>query len=265
MKKNRGVNKWKIATYIVLRIAVIAVLIRELYLGQWYNVLMCILTLTLFMAPSIMQKKLKVYLPTALEVIIVVFIFAADILGEIEEFYLKIPFWDTLLHVINGFLTAAIGFAMIDLLNRSEHVHFDLSPVFVSFVAFCFAMTIGVLWEFFEFTADHVIKTDMQKDTVVTEISSIYFNPEGRNSAVTISDISQVVITGEIDGEEKDIVVDGGYLELGVNDTVKDMFVNLIGAAFFAVIGYFYVKGRGKVAGAFIPIVEKDSDDSDNE
>ena len=79
------------------------------------------------------------------------FIFSAEILGEISSFYVLFPFWDTTLHTLNGFLAAAIGFSLVDLLNRSDRVKFDLSPLFLSITAFCFSMTIGVLWEFFEF------------------------------------------------------------------------------------------------------------------
>ena len=94
------------------------------------------------------------------------FIFSAEILGEISSFYVLFPFWDTTLHTLNGFLAAAIGFSLVDLLNRSDRVKFDLSPLFLSITAFCFSMTIGVLWEFFEFAMDQFFALDMQKDTI---------------------------------------------------------------------------------------------------
>ena len=129
-----------------------------------------------------MQITFKVELPTVLEIIILVFIFAAEILGEISEFYLMFPFWDTVLHTMNGFLAAAIGFSLVDLLNRSERTVFSLSPLFMAIVAFCFSMTIGVIWEFFEFGMDQIGGFDMQKDTVIHTVSfGVMLNPEGRN------------------------------------------------------------------------------------
>ena len=149
--------------FFTLRILVIAMLVLQLLNRNYENVFLCALTLLLLVMPSLVQVTFKVELPTTLEIIILVFIFAAEILGEISEFYLVFPFWDTVLHTINGFLAAAIGFSLVDLLNRSERTVFNLSPLFTAIVAFCFSMTIGVVWEFFEFGMDTLIGYDMQK------------------------------------------------------------------------------------------------------
>ena len=143
--------------YFTLRILVIATLVLQLLNRNYENVFLCALTLLLLVMPSLVQVTFKVELPTTLEIIILVFIFAAEILGEISEFYLVFPFWDTVLHTVNGFLAAAIGFSLVDLLNRSERTVFNLSPLFTAIVAFCFSMTIGVVWEFFEFGMDTLI------------------------------------------------------------------------------------------------------------
>ena len=104
---------------------------------------------------------------------ILLFIFAAEVLGEISAYYTTYPYWDTMLHTLNGFLCAAVGFCLVDLFDRSERFSLTLSPVFMAIVAFCFSMTIGVLWEFFECSMDRIFLFDMQKDTVVTAISSV--------------------------------------------------------------------------------------------
>lgn len=101
-----------------------------------------------------LDQTLGVTIPVGLETVILIFIFSAEILGEIHAFYVKIPIWDTVLHTTNGFLMAAIGFALIDLFNRSDRFSIKMSPYFVAFFAFCFSMTVGVLWEFFEFSMD---------------------------------------------------------------------------------------------------------------
>src|SRR5699024_9626016 len=165
--------------YFVLRFLVIVMMVLQLLNRNYENVFLCVLTLVLLVAPSFVQVTFKVELPTTLEIIILVFIFAAEILGEISEFYLMFPFWDTVLHTLNGFLAAAIGFSLVDLLNRSEKMVFNLSPLFTAIVAFCFSMTIGVLWEFFEFGMDQIIGYDMQKDTVIHTIRSVMLDPAG--------------------------------------------------------------------------------------
>ena len=234
--------------YFTLRIIVIVMLILQLLNRNYENVFLCALTLVLLIMPSLVQITFKVELPTTLEIFILVFIFAAEILGEISEFYLVFPFWDTVLHTINGFLAAAIGFSMVDLLNRSEKIVFNLSPLFMAIVAFCFSMTIGVVWEFFEFVMDQIIGYDMQKDTVIHVILSVTLDPAGHNVPYVIDNITETAVNGQELGL-------GGYLDIGLIDTMQDLIVNFIGAFIFSVIGFFYVKNRGKggFANRFIP------------
>ena len=234
--------------YFTLRILVIVMLVLQLLNRNYENVFLCALTLLLLVMPSLVQVTFKVELPTTLEIFILVFIFAAEILGEISEFYLVFPFWDTVLHTINGFLAAAIGFSMVDLLNRSEKIVFNLSPLFTAIVAFCFSMTIGVIWEFFEFGMDQLLGYDMQKDTVIHALRSVTLDPEGRNVPYVLSNITETVVNG------RDLGI-GGYLDIGLIDTMQDLIVNFIGASVFSVIGFFFVKNRGKgrIVGRFIP------------
>ena len=242
--------------YVVLRALVILMMILQIFNRNYENVFLCILTLLLLSMPSFIQLNLKIELPTPLEITILLFIFAAEILGEIQAYYIRFPFWDTVLHTLNGFLMAAIGFALVDILNRSEKFSFQLSPVFLAIVAFCFSMTIGVLWEFFECGMDQFFGLDMQKDTIVNSISSVVLDPTNSNVPVTIENIDDVVVNGKSLGL-------GGYLEIGLLDTMKDLFVNFIGAVMFSVIGFFYVKnrGKGKFANGLIPRLKtKDAD-----
>lgn len=232
-------HKSSFMVYFILRILVIVMMVLQLLNRNYENVFLCALTLLLLVIPSLVQITFKVELPTVLEIIILVFIFAAEILGEISEFYLMFPFWDTVLHTMNGFLAAAIGFSLVDLLNRSERTVFSLSPLFMAIVAFCFSMTIGVIWEFFEFGMDQIGGFDMQKDTVIHTISSVMLNPEGRNMPFAIRGITETAVNGQELGL-------GGYLDIGLIDTMEDLIVNFIGALVFSVIGFFYVKNRGK-------------------
>ena len=242
------------AVYIVLRLLVILVMVAQFFNGNFENVFLCILTLILFLLPTIFEKSLQIDLPNALEIIILLFIFAAEILGEIRAFYTTFAYWDTMLHTINGFLCAAIGFSLVDMCNRHKRVSLSLSPVYVAIVAFCFSMTIGVLWEFFECTMDQFFLLDMQKDTVVNVISSVNLDPTGGNTPVAIKGITDVIV---VCGEEQIPLGVGGYLDIGILDTMKDLWVNFIGAVVFSIVGYFYVKSRGKgwFARNFIPQV----------
>lgn len=242
------------AVYIVLRLLVILMMVAQFFNGNFENVFLCILTLILFLLPTIFEKSLQIDLPNALEIIILLFIFAAEILGEIRAFYTTFAYWDTMLHTINGFLCAAIGFSLVDMCNRHKRVSLSLSPVYMAIVAFCFSMTIGVLWEFFECTMDQFFLLDMQKDTVVNVISSVNLDPTGGNTPVAIKGITDVIV---VCGEEQIPLGVGGYLDIGILDTMKDLWVNFIGAVVFSIVGYFYVKSRGKgwFARNFIPQV----------
>lgn len=241
-------HKSSFIVYVVLRLLVILMMILQIFNRNYENVFLCILTLILLIIPSFIQINLKIELPTALEITILLFIFAAEILGEIQAYYLKFPFWDTVLHTVNGFLMAAIGFALVDILNRSKKFSIQLSPAFVAIVAFCFSMTIGVVWEFFECGMDQLFGLDMQKDTIVHTIKSVMLDPTKSNRPVGIRNIQSVMVNGQDLGL-------GGYLDIGLLDTMKDLFVNFIGAVVFSILGYFYVKKRGKgiLAKRFIP------------
>ncbi len=249
-------HKSSFIVYLVLRLLVIVTMVLQFFNGNYENVFLCVLTLLLLIIPSFLQVTLKIELPSTLEIIILMFIFAAEILGEIQAYYVVFPFWDTILHTLNGFLAAAIGFSLVDFLNQSEKMLFKLSPLFTAIVAFCFSMTIGVCWEFFEFGMDQIFRMDMQKDTIVNCISSVALDPTKSNHVMMIRGIKDVTVNNTQLGL-------GGYLDIGLIDTMKDLIVNFIGAVTFSVIGYFYVKNRGKgsIAKRFIP--RKKSEEKD--
>lgn len=249
-------HKSSFMVYVILRALVIATLVMQVLRGNFESVFLCVLTLILLMVPSFIQVNLKIELPTGLEIIILLFVFAAEILGEIQAYYIKFAGWDTMLHTLNGFLMAAIGFALVDILNRHKRFSFRLSPAFVAIVAFCFSMTIGVMWEFFEFGMDQIFKLDMQKDTIIHSISTVTLDPTGGNHPVIVDGIKEVIVNG------KELEL-GGYLEIGLIDTMKDLLVNFIGAVVFSIIGYFYVKkrGAGRFATRFIPTVKEEGAD----
>ncbi len=240
--------------YIFLRTSVLLVLLAQIFNRNFENVFLCVLTLILFTMPSLLERKLDIDLPNTLEIIILLFIYAAEILGEIGAYYVTFPNWDTVLHTMNGFLCAAIGFSLLDILNRNSRVRFHLSPLYLAIVAFCFSMTVGVLWEFFECAMDQFFFFDMQKDTIVHDIGTILLDPTGGNHPVVLRNITDVIVV-QADGTKTALGL-GGYLDIGLMDTMEDLFVNFIGALVFSIIGYFYVlsRGKGKFVKRFIPV-----------
>lgn len=238
LKESYKQNKKTFILYTILRIMVILTFIRCIITGSYQNAMLCILTLILFLIPAFLQDKMKIEIPPVFQVIIFCFIFAAEILGEINHYYVRIHGWDTMLHTMNGFLCAAIGFSLIYLLNRGSK-NFNLSPFYLTLVAFCFSMTVGVVWEFFEFTMDQLFFLDMQKDFIVQEFGSVTLDPANMGTPIDVAGITQTVITTS-SGET--YTINGGYLDIGILDTMKDLLVNLLGAVVFSIIGYSTLK-----------------------
>lgn len=245
-------DKKAYTVFAVLSLLVLAVIVRNAVIGRFENVFTGVLAFVLLFIPPVVERRLHVDLPTTLEILAYLFVFCAEILGEIGNFYVHFRFWDTMLHTFNGFMFAAFGFCLVDIFNKTKRFRFQLSPVFLAIVAFCFSMTIGVLWEFFEFSADMLLHTDMQKDTFITAIHSVSL-PNDLGQKVT--HVTQVIAT-TVTTDSGEVIVLNGYLDIGLIDTLKDLFVNFIGAVVFGFIGYFYVKhrGKGKLAGQFIPV-----------
>lgn len=259
MRRKRAEQPVVFVLYFVLRALVLVTLVRSAFLGHYEHMMLCVLTLVLLLVPSLIEHTLDIELPDLLEPIILLFIFAAEILGEIDAFYIRIPFWDTILHTTWGFLCAGIGFALFDILNRSDSSKIKLTPLYMAVSAAAFSMCIGACWEIFEYLADSFIGVDMQKDTLVQTINTVWLDPTNSNVTIPVRDIVSTQITlasGEV------IQIPGGYLDIGIHDSMADLIVNLIGALVFAVIGFAYVKTRdsNSLAARFIPRVRRSRD-----
>ena len=131
-------------------------------------------------------------------------LFCAIFLGEVRNFYHVVPYWDTILHTFSGGMIAALGFSFLSLLNKDENIHLKLTPFFVAFFAFTFAITMGVVWEVYEFLADGLLGLNMQKFAL------------GNGSLLV--------------GRE------------ALKDTMEDLIVDGIGAFIISVIGYISLK-----------------------
>lgn len=251
-------RKWQtersaVIVYYILRLIVLAVLVRSILRGDFEGMFTCLLVLFVFELPTLIEERTHIELPSLLEIVVMLHVFAAEILGELACYYVHYAHWDTLLHTVWGFLCAALGFSLVSILNRDSHIRFKLSPLYLALTAFCFSMTVGVLWEFVEFAIDRLFMADMQKDTILHTISSVTLDPTNSNKSIVISGIESMSLNGQDLGL-------GGYLDIGLYDTMEDLFVNFIGAVVFSVIGYIDAKnpGRSRLASKLIPYVRED-------
>ncbi|MCL2065269.1 MAG: hypothetical protein FWG98_13000 [Candidatus Cloacimonetes bacterium] len=220
MKKKTLAEKVEITlrfTFIGLTsLALIAHIIVDIFEPiEWEGFFSLLIALLLFALPTIFSKKTNIKIPVEFQIFFLLFIFAAMYLGEVHDFYYRIKWWDSMLHSTSAILLGYIGFILIFTLNRDKDIHLRLSPFFIALFTFCFALSIGALWEIIEFLVDHLFGLNMQK---------------ARN-------------LGLLDGF--------GDTRLGVLDTMKDLIVDALGALFVAVMGYFYCKKQMKQESTF--------------
>jgi uncharacterized membrane protein YjdF len=168
--------------------------------------LQCVLGMTVMLLPGILQRKVKITIPSGMVIAYAIFLYCAVYLGEVHYFYFRIPHWDTMLHTFSGFALGAIGLSIMGLLNKSKSVPVSLSPAFVAIFAFCFAVSIGVIWEIYEFTMDSVAGLNMQK---------------------------YILESGEI-------LIGRAALA----DTMKDLIVDSLGALTISIVGYVSMKHK---------------------
>lgn len=240
-RSTKTADKKVVTVYVLIRAIAIFMLINQLILQRWGNALILVLTLVLLAVPLLVERLFNIEFPNLLELIIILFIFSSTILGELSDFYGYFKVWDTALHTLNGFLAGGVGFSLVYLLNRNAE-GMNLTPLFLAIVTFCFSMTVGVMWEFFEYSADHSLNLDMQKDRIVQHINSVSIGLES-NVVYHIDNIQRTVIERKDNsGNSIDTVINDGYLDIGLIDTMKDLFVNLLGAIVFSVLGYLYAQ-----------------------
>ena len=246
-------NKAAFFVFACLWVSTLAVLIHGILTQGWDRVFTGALCLFLFLLPPLVERSFSLQFPAALEISAYLFVFCAGVLGEIGDFYLRFSAWDAVLHAANGFLFAGFGFCLFSLFEKKRAVRTLPSPAYQSFTAFCFSMTVGGLWELFEFGVDFFLHKDMQKDRYLQSIHSVLIPTENAGT-FHAENIVQVQIK-TANGMSFTLP---GYLDVGLFDTMKDLVVNLWGALAFCIVGYFYLKRRRMVLAAqFIPRVRE--------
>ena len=210
---------------------------------DWFKISLAAAALILYFVPLVLNKKFKIKLPTVLEIVYYLYIFAALILGEVFAFYGPFLWWDVVLHGLGGFLLAGVGYALMQNITKTKQ-----KKIIILLFSFCFSITLGVAWECLEFTFDQTVRTDAQKDAHLSNISTITMQRDGGNQPVRIDNIVSTDIhleNGEI------ITVDEGFLDIGLMDTMKDLFVNTAGALIFIIL--IATDKKHGVANNFVP------------
>jgi uncharacterized membrane protein YjdF len=134
-----------------------------LYRGLWMNGFLIVGIILVTLIPFIIGRQYHIHIPSEFQILAVIFIFASLFLGEIYRYYDRFWWWDMALHASSGLLMGILGFLLVYLLNENERAGIDLRPHFVALFAFFFALTVGTLWEIFEFAMDRFVGTNMQK------------------------------------------------------------------------------------------------------
>ena len=235
----KNVNKVSFIALCAIFLLTLATLIYTIIIGDLVKIGLTVSALVIYLIPSFITYKFKLHFPTMLEITYYLFVFAALILGEVFAFYGPFPFWDIVLHLLSGFVMAGIGLSIVEIANKSEK-----SRLFALVFAFCFSMTLGTMWECVEFTFDMVLRTDAQKDAHVRQISTITLQRDGGNRPVRLDDIEKTDIYLQ-DGET--VTINEGFLDIGIIDTMKDVYVNMTGATLFCILGSFYLKNNKNV------------------
>ena len=125
--------------------------------------LQCAAGLVVMFLPGLLAKKLCIEIPHYIFVLYYIFLYCAIYLGEVQSFYYLVPHWDTMLHGFSAVMLGALGFSLVSILNNAKNVEVRLNPLFEGLFAFCFALTVGALWEIYEFAFDSVLGLNMQK------------------------------------------------------------------------------------------------------
>lgn len=149
--------------YLIYRILVLLALVLSVLYFDFLNILLSMLTLFLTFLPTIVKRRWHIHYPTEFEFVIMTFIFCSIVLGSIGSFYDHFPWWDIFLHTLSGVIIALIGFSMVYILNRGSIRKVSLSHSFVALFAFSFAISIGALWEIYEYSVDQLLGWNMQR------------------------------------------------------------------------------------------------------
>jgi hypothetical protein len=191
-KKKPGFKFW---FYLIYRIFLMVAVIGSLIVGNFLNVGIALLALFITFIPQIIERRFGIHYPTEFEIAIMVFIYLSLILGSVGEFYDLFPWWDTMLHTISGILFGLLGFSLVYHLNRSSWEKIRLSRAFIALFAFCFALSLGAIWEIYEYLVDSLFGWNMQRSGLPDTMSDLILDALG---AGIVSSAGYVYLKGNV-------------------------------------------------------------------
>lgn len=173
------IDKPKLWIFIVIRLTILIAAIVAIFERNWSSLAMSVITLLVMIIPSIIERRFQLDIPDEFEIVLIVFIYAALFLGEMNQFYFRFWWWDNMLHSFSGLIFGNIGFLVVSYLNSSSKMNIQLSPIFVAIFSFCFAVSIGAIWEIYEFTMDKLFGFIMQRNSLDDTMMDIILDTVG--------------------------------------------------------------------------------------
>ncbi len=237
---NQSKERKILIIFLFIRIFIFLGIIITFITKNYISTIFCTFSTLLFLTPISKKKKICLEVPSILEIVITLLVFCIIILDVLNKLNTKVH-WDTIIHTIIGFLYALICFYYITRLIK-KRIDIKLPLPFICIISILFSMTAGVCWEMYEYSADKVFERDMQKDVLVTTFSSVNLNKDNKLEPVTINKIKSSIINTD----KGPIIVKGGYIDIGLNDTMKDLIVTLIGSLTFCILNLLFILNKEK-------------------
>ena len=222
---------------ILLVVFILISIIRAIIINNFTMILVSLISLIIFCLPYLFGKIFHVKFPIFLNLIICVFVFLSQILGDVYDFYLLLPWWDDFLHFTSGIMIIEIAYFFMNIIGQYNN-KIQLTPLYKVAVSFCFTISILAFWECFEFSCDKFLGTDTQKDTIVTKINSSEFTKKDKD-ANRIIEMNSIIIN------DNDWIENyGGYIDIGLMDTMHDLLNGIAGTTIYSFVRYKFLKSK---------------------
>lgn len=239
-------NKSSDIIYVLLFLLTLISSIISLVNKDYRNSIIAIITVIIISIPYLLERKRKLKFSHIFKILIYLFIFSNSILGEVYHFYIDYKYWDFILHMAGGFIFTSIGLSLI--------CKYKINFLIVLILTLSFSMTVSLTWEFVEYTSDKIFYTDTQKDTLIKDIASVSIDNVKNYKEEKVLEIEETILYGKNKKVLK--VIKGGYLDIGLSDTMSDFFANFLGVFIFWVINYLSIYGKKRFVNIFL--VKKD-------
>ncbi len=171
------IDRVELAIALALQIGIFVVIASALFQGQWLVAFSGSIALLLTFAPAMIERRLKLALPVEITLITCVFLYASFALGEVRDFYEKIWWWDLALHGLSALTIGIIGFLGIYVFYKTNRI--SVAAGWIATITFALAVSLGAIWEIFEFLMDWFFGLNMQKSGLVDTMTDLMINATG--------------------------------------------------------------------------------------